>query len=496
MPNINLVGPAQGQPLDIQTAQLKIAQQQALAQALTEQGLTPGDPTIHTGGSNPFARDVVNFGSPLGKLAQAYFGSKGLDEAHDAQQGLAQDYNKRNHEEVAALIDSMQMRDIPAVPSDEGPNPPTQGSNIDAGLVRAISSGMPGPVKIAEDILSKRTKAMESQVVSGDSIASMLSRGQIEPKSITEAMRQGPMGQVLDASKVRVNPLQHVLPGGVVVAGGRNDALAPGLMRLGQERPEPQPITQAGAAGGLAGAPTTVSEAGVPEVLKGFNETPMAKVQGDVGKDTTEELKKGYEAAQNFQRSAPAMVQMIELTRNADLGGAGAPLLTKARQLAVQLGVSHDDAGKIVDTQSLLKMTLPRVIESVHSVSARPSQLEFTGIQNQLAGNQEVDPRAAENVFKSYLTEGLNRLENHNQNIERAGKMGFVTPELASTYQAPSDADHILHNSFQGRKVPFSFARDQAGTWTDSGLGSQESHVPVTQRPGTPKKVVHWNDLP
>ena len=147
---------------------------------------------------------------------------------------------------------------------------------------------------------------------------------------------------------------------------------------------------------------------------------------------------------------------------NSDLRWGGEQI-TKARQVAVSLGLSTDASNKIVDTQTFLKLTLPQAAENARSFNSR-------------AANQNVDPRAARNIITQSLLDGVNANRQHENNIDSAATLPAVGKSQAETYRVkgfPTNDDIFLRMLKDVKGTPFGVVQDpKTGMLSNSLLGA------------------------
>jgi len=167
MPNINLMGQNPQQPFDIQTEQARLAQMSQIAQAMITQSMQSSSPIIRTGGGNPFARDIPNFGDPIAKMAQAYFGNQQQNDVTKQQGALAELMQSRKEAALPGILSAQMGRAPPPFdPAQEGPPDPGVAPDIARAIMLAersrdpslqahaanLRKELPGPLDVLKNV--------------------------------------------------------------------------------------------------------------------------------------------------------------------------------------------------------------------------------------------------------------------------------------------------------------------------------------------------------
>ena len=411
-----------------------------MARALLASGLSMDSPVIHTGGSNPFARDVMNL-APIGKMFQTYYGNKRLDESNAAVQQIAQMVEQNRQSDVQNMMGKLQPSTSQDTVTDQAPGEDTQTFNRTTtkppeGIVAAIAAGLqssnPSVQSQAEGMQKGYMEALIKGMQTPEATAALV-RGGVDPRTIkttTDPMYGLPvMGNRPDQLGMqtkyeKVGPAETVLP---TVAGGVN-ATPP--------------------AGGSPAAPVYTNEGG-------------PKVAMDVTGDLRKDLVEGKAHVQGFLTEAPKLQGLISLLDKGTVAtgvGKTGEWLTEARRFAQQaFGVSSETAQKITDTKTLVSMLLPIAAEGVHSFTPRGSQMELTQYGKAYGSSTNVDPAAVRNMLAQVYAEGMNRFVQHNQNVGLARDNSLMGPKVAQMYQVPvkpgmlEDTNQLL----EGQQYPF-----------------------------------------
>lgn len=438
MPNINLLGANLPQSFDVQAELLKQAQAQQMAQALLSGSMQQQPGIVHTGGSNPFARDVVNL-SPLGQLGQAFFGKKMLGQSQDAQQALAQFANQREQEERGRVMSklagtpessafgpedlSTMMSGAPPALSGSTPSTPP---SVDAAIGEG---GVYSPaVKAIQDALLKAKLEAQIKGTMGGSDVGSLARG-VDPTSIAPAMGKGMFGQPVlsDPSQLRMKPEVVSTPAGtqtnIVRPGPQGDAVTP---VVGHPTPDiimPGEYSKTGVKN-TGQVPMTMGPDGKLSVNA---DDPRVKSFNTQNEEMGKALAEGQKDAQSFGQAAPKLIQLMKLSQQAALGMAG-PTEMKVRQFGVALGFSNDESGKIPATQMLAAMSTLPAITLVHLLTSRGTQQELQQAKDAVGASANLDPRAVQQNFANQIADGMSLVDKHNSvDIPNAQARGIDT---------------------------------------------------------------------
>lgn len=172
--NVNLMAPAQ----DLQQQQLSLQQTQKLAELLLANSLKDDPSIIHTGGGNPFARDVANTAGPISGIAQALAGRQGIDRAQAGQAQIAGEVQRRQQAALPGVLSSMTgSPEEPVAADQQGPPRPAIPPNLVEALLKAKASG----------VLPDMEKHIESGMMTPKDVMTHFDK--FDPASIQAAMR-------------------------------------------------------------------------------------------------------------------------------------------------------------------------------------------------------------------------------------------------------------------------------------------------------------------
>lgn len=192
--NVSLTGnPAQ--PYDLQAQQMSLAQQAAIANALIAQSLERTSPIIHTGGGNPFARDIPNFGDPISKVVQAMIGKQKQDEANAGMNEL----NLETQRRTGAEMDAITRRQFGIESSGMAPMEGQPG----------YLQGTPDPVgaaRLGQQATTPRAQALGAEIRKGFLSPEEAYKGlqNFESKSVADALRTQDLSKIIGRPKVTV----------------------------------------------------------------------------------------------------------------------------------------------------------------------------------------------------------------------------------------------------------------------------------------------------
>lgn len=503
--DVSLLGPNQSLPADIQARMAKAALNQKIAEALIAQSMSSDPSVIHTGGNNPFARDVANFGSPLGKIAQSYFGKQNLSESQDAQMQLAaigQQRAQQEHGDVSSL--SMPHSQIADAANSNDPK-----TAAIAAALQSVSGGLPvpGATTVPGDALAAANQAY------GSTTPAVQARGPM----LTEAIVKG-----LQANAVTPESSGRLL-NNVAVPSFARSLNSNNMLHLPQADPnqwEPKPVvslkgpdqtvevtTGASAAAGGGGAadhvtnPTTAAPKpgfkahddanpydlifdtkGKPEIAKTPYNDMLNKGAIETADKKVEQLSSSQAKIQDFNNTAPAAVSVLKLLESARTGTKASEFANEAQKVLMSLGFSKDETGKVNSAETLIKFLTTQGTAATHAVSSRPSQLEFLNLMASAGASFGTDPRTVVNVVHKYLLDGLNFSKTHEENI--ATNTPVLGKEVANSYAAKTDFEKdlqpLLLAAGIGSQIKFGVGAN--GKWRDEGLATPASNLPPAQQ--------------
>jgi hypothetical protein len=482
MPNVSLTAgviPGTGLPPELATRQMQLQVQQQIAEALLAQGMGNVPSTTAGPSGNPYARDTVNIGGILNKYIDTQAGREGLSRIGPQQAA------------IAAASEAMRKQDMAGVMQDimGGPTPgPYEGGSIDkkpdivAAIRRALLSSHPA-VQAQGDELQKALIAAQMKGLATPEIASAASRNITAESlagSLTPQTGGYPLGNTFDLNKwvMKGIPVEGpagargvqypaagvpVTPAGVLqppkqpiaLAGSPgvspstaaiiDGATAPGGAAPPSATVAPTPATPPPASSAVPANPSTADATweatGVPKVL----DTPANKMVTDVAKGKIDELEKGKAASQAFVENQPKLTAMLSLIPNADLRWGGEQI-TQIRQALISAGFSTDEANKVKDTQTLMKLALPQAAEAARAFNSRATQLEFQKFSDAAAANQNISPGAAKNIIMQAILDGVNANKQHEINISQYGELPVIGKEQAGVHRVTNfpSIDEIL----------------------------------------------------
>ena len=512
-PNVSLTAGLQSGtnlPPELATKQMQLQVQQQLAEALLAKGMQNIEPVTHGPAGNPFARDTVNWGGILSNLANTLGGRSELEKIGPQQAAIAQQGEAMRKQDMAGVMQDIMGGSTPGPYEGGSINKPPSVVNA---IARALASSSP-PVQAQGQELQKAW--IEGQMKGIPSSADTMSGARnLTAESIAAARTPGLFGMGLDPSKfvnkaIEVSgpagaigtlapvPGAQVAPAGilqpphqpVINPGDPLDGTSAGSHPVADtatvvtpEAPPPtgeQPASPSDIAAGKAppgvpinntGAHLTYNPDGTAKVL----ETPVTKLATEIANQKVKDLGEGKEKSQAFVEAIPKLSGILNLIGNSDLRWGGEQI-TKARQVAVSLGLSTDASNKIVDTQTFLKLTLPQAAENARSFNSRATQLEFVKFLDAAAANQNVDPRAARNIITQSLLDGVNANRQHENNIDSAATLPAVGKSQAETYRVkgfPTNDDIFLRMLKDVKGTPFGVVQDpKTGMLSNSLLGA------------------------
>jgi hypothetical protein len=379
--NVNLMKPNPAQPVDLQTQQMLLAQQSAIAQALIAKSMEDSSPIIHTGGGNPFARDIPNFQDPVARVTQAMMGARQRDEANRGQAALNEELQRRSTGEQQSILGARfgQLEPPNTAVDDEGNvNPPVQGKGS---ILRAL--------QLATNATTPAGKGMMAEMLKGLLSNEEAYKGMqnFDPATVQKALQTQDLGDVKPAVQVKeyegaARPYQGGVP------------IGPATAINTFTNPEVNPVT---------GLPLSKSEVtNKPTALTGGNVTPARAKDIKEAEATIEELKKGMEGYRKdvatMSNIAQAEYELSKAPENA-LGIASwfRNNLSKAAEL---IGLEKTGAVPTLEKlhQALGNLTIDKV-----RLLAPVSDSDFAKLQN-ILGTESNTKRALEGMMQIMAT--------------------------------------------------------------------------------------------
>ncbi len=431
--NVNLVANPQPQSVDYQAQLLQQAQAAELAKALIASGMSPESPIIHTGGSNPFARDVVNL-APLGKMAQAYFCGKMRNEANSSTQEIANAMLQRQMSEGQVIGDAL---------TSGGPN-----AAVDA-YRRTLTATSPRAQATGDAIIKAIVESSLKQTPTGGDILG--SGANLKPDSVAASIRTGPMGLGIqvDPSQLQLKDVINELrpgneltrtnvndnipssqgvrvPGSVIQGGFRTGppAVPRGeTVAVARNTPAPGPILMPNTPGNpTSGVMTRSTITGQPSVLA---EAPETEVATSEAKGHQKYLQETADMLREHAGDISKIPQIVALASRAQLG-ITAPIRDAIRRLALDMGVTEDQLARIPATQSLSALMLPFTTEKSRALNPRAAQQVIQMMSEATASNKDVDPRHVVDIAGNLLTDYLNNVKTFNERTIPAYSKGAL----------------------------------------------------------------------
>jgi hypothetical protein len=357
---------------------------------------------------------------------------------------------------------------------------------------------------------------LEGKGMATPEVIAAATRAGIDPASIPGAMGTGALTGVptiTHPEKLKMlGETKTVGPTETPVVVNRQDKTVTVPPTVGAPGTAPgAPPPAAGGAGGPAAAPTPPAFGRSPESVEAGK--TAAKSTVDYWLDPKEgQLPTIYAEARNFQNQVPVIAEMAKLTENAPMGFQG-DNLTKARQLAVRLGLSDDKANQITDLQTLMKLAMVPAIAQARTLTTRPSQMEFLKTLEANAADPNIDPRTAQNVIKGFMTYGLNTLNEHSNLMAKAAQAGPEVASRLSSFTIPGSGGAVKPiptEGFDGKQLSpdmpvgstsapeeralaqfmniyggsTNFQKDSSGAWYTPDILTHKTSIPP--RAGTP----------
>jgi hypothetical protein len=428
MAGITLTGPNPAQPFDIQTQQAQLAQAQQIALAMIQQGLEPGSPVIHTGGNNPFARDVVNL-APLGKIGETILAKHNLGTINQQQQDLA-------NQVIARRQEGLKQAFGPEMPNGSPTVMGTQQPGILQSAKLLLASPDPNLQQLGGNMMAMVAKGEESRQATPQAVADFVGRGRIDPASLhlSTTLFGFPSFSQQDYNNMKRLPdLVTQTPGqqtSTVPLGGANAGTPPQVV-VAPHAALPATLTPPGGAmpgGGTNPQPVTMQTSalsGETSPVAGPATTAVALKLDNAQK----EANLNFNQVQGFQENLPRYLQMAQIVnaaRQKGNFGAFGNEVNFLRKLSVQLGVSQDTANKVTDFETFNKYAVPEAASNAREgVGSRVAVVEFQSFLNSLGAGGSTDPRAMMNIIQQKLLEGINNNVNqqriYNPNLAAQG---------------------------------------------------------------------------
>lgn len=491
MNNINLMGPNPAQPFDLQTQQAQLAIQQQIAQAMIQQGMTSPEAVVHTGGNNPYARDIPNFAGITGQLANAMMGPKMLENVSGKQQGLAQEMNRRYQEDIAGVMGNFQPH------AQEEPGPPSPGGEPaysmqpGGGLLGAITSAAkssdPRIQAMAQALLKNATDLEAKQAwTPGDQTAYMRAGG--NPSNIPAMLKRGQFTgqQILAAPEAaqrvyveKTSPLETVSTATVGADGTKG---VPSTVTTPAAAPRPPvPPGAAGAASTIA--PTAYNEKGDPKIL----ETPESKASEEATKAAQKEIDEKLPAVQAFQLHAPRLVQVADIIKLVNVGALG-PAKQLMTRFAADFGWDPDTIGKINKTQTAQAMLVPTAAHMAKEINAsKATQQEFNKMLDTIGAGKDVDPRHMEDMIGNAIADGLSNTAQFNRDVLGRASKTAMGPEGAQKYFAEIN--------FKGPDNPAIDLQGTGQAWVNRGVTTSRPYPKAGSTSKVPSGPNAYGDM-
>lgn len=425
---VSLTAPPSGIPLDLQSraAQLAIAQQ--LATELLQQGAITGPPAIHTGGQNPFARDIPNILSPLMQVINAYAGRSGMDRASE---GLGQLNQLAAARRIAAMQNMSRPITLPgeAPPDVYGGGPPTPDMQRSPTGIEMAQRGLQDP----NAMLDPQTQALVSSLMEHQygiaekfgmtpaNVGEMLSTrgGNVTPPALAASLQKDPFTGVsfLNAGTLASNgPSQQPKympsqPGEILNPVPQVGAVpAPAITNT----PPTRPIIPPGEPGNPTDLPLTSNVKGEPEVLRGIEASPRLATAKAGGIENMQELNVTRKDLIEHQQLMSKIPQIVSLAQRA-LRGITGELRQDILRLAVDMGLSEDTVANIPASQTLMALMMPFTTEKSRALNPRAAAQVIEMTQEATAGGHTVDPRHVVDIAGNLVTEYANNVRNFNE---------------------------------------------------------------------------------
>ena len=494
---ITLTGPNPAQPFDIQTQQAQLAQQQALAYAMLQQYMSPTAPTIHTGGGNPFARDVVNL-APVGNVIASALTGKRVSGLNQQQQELANQYMQRRLDELNTAFSPQMPSGAPSVMGTQQP------PMLDI-ATRLIRSQVPQNAQLGATILSQIAKGEEARQFTPATGASYVRAG-VDPSSLhfTQGVFGFPQQTQADVNAMRVLPKPTDVPATNTLYAFQPQnpsATAP----IAQPTAPPATVTPPGGAlpGGspnpnpvaMQTEPRTGEHVPIPgPVLAGSEKGAELSATG-----ANEGADMSWLRSSTFAQEIPTDIMMAKIAQGAvkyggNFGGHG-EIINDIRKLFAQVGLNPDKANNITNYELFRKMAVPAVTSHMRQdLGARISNIEFTTQLEALGAGGNTDPRALLDLTTQRLMNGANMINAHNTMF--LPRLVRTNPELAKQYELQNiDIGRDVIKPLQEAGIQTNWKKLDNGNYIDQGtpvagvtapslFSGSKSATPLTLPPG------------
>lgn len=149
--NMSLFKPPGGAPLDIATQQQQLAVEAALANLMIQRGLQEHSPVVHTGGGNPFARDIPNIAGPLMSMMDRREGEGRMRDVGERQGALATETQRLTDRDIADAMMAREGTKGMAPGSGEEPPQAAVPGNYNEYVKRLLKSVVPGVRSMGTD---------------------------------------------------------------------------------------------------------------------------------------------------------------------------------------------------------------------------------------------------------------------------------------------------------------------------------------------------------
>lgn len=375
--NVNFMKPNTGAPLDIQTQQAMLAQEQLIAQALISRGMQDQSPVVHTGGGNQFARDIPNFGGPIGNWIDRKQGQEQMADVNRRQGELANETQRIRQSDIAdALMARQGMPGIAGGPEDGGH--------------AAVPADYNKYVKILMNSRSPELQKMGVEALKGIPTPEKI----LENANKSSAPGLAEFNRTLDPATLESRPTAHIQNNMATVTGDKGiitnqptqtfttKEVAPGL---------PAAVSDAtGQATGIAGG-TTTPPAKISEMLGGsmvkqleegkkdyLENTTRAQTIGQIRSQLSAIPEDAFGTASGFRNSMAKVGELLggkKLSETADMQvlatETGKLVLEQVRKLAP---VTEEDVKlmqKIVADQGMSKRALEQVMDIADAATQR-----------------------------------------------------------------------------------------------------------------------------
>lgn len=403
---------ASGLPPEMAAEAMGLTRRQAIMQALLQQSMQPQASPTNKGR----IESKASFLAPLAQMAQAYIGSKGMQDA-DAAAG---DISARRQQAVADAMSGYERtkagapaQNIPyaqGMTADEEGNPmPPAVKDAVAGNPRAaVAQAMTNPMLRGNPLVLGDLKSLEKRA---------------EPYSL----RQGE-NRYVDDKPVAENapkPVEHVIAGKVYVAG-----------------PNGQMVEKGGPGDPMA-ANRPFNTDGTPnkayqnyEMLKANQGATRVQTSVNAFTPASEEAQKKFmdstRTTYDQLKQAPVALESIEKAKalipaaQGFVGPGGEGLLQAAKFMNNRMGMSINTEG-VKSAEELRTRIFFNVMDNLKKMDAQPSEMQQKMMQEAL-GNLGTDPGALPAVLDAFGDAIKGKVELHNQEVAGAVSKGVKFP--------------------------------------------------------------------